>query len=57
MPVSVKKDSKGSGWLIVETATGKVKGHSSSKSKAQASANARNAAKHGWRPTGKTRSK
>lgn len=57
MPVKVvKKPVKGpKDWAIVEVATGKVKGRSTSKAKAQSSANARNAAKHGWKPTGKTR--
>jgi hypothetical protein len=50
MPVHVQK--KGRRWLIVE-AGGQVVGHSSSRQKAQASANARNAARHGWRPSGK----
>lgn len=49
MPVVVRK--RGSRWAIVEKASGKVKGYSSSKAKAQASANARNASKHGWKPT------
>jgi hypothetical protein len=51
MPVIVKKQGKG--WVIVEKETGKVVGHSTSKAKAQASANARNASKHGWKATGK----
>ena len=50
MPVVVRKDPKG-GWDIVEKASGKVKGHSDTKTKAQSSANARNAVKHGWKPT------
>lgn len=41
------------GKKIVEKATGKVVGNSTSHAKAQRSANARNAAKHGWTPTGK----
>ena len=45
MPVVVQK--RGKGWVIVEKATGKVKGHSTSKAKAQASARARNAALRG----------
>lgn len=52
MPVTVRKASKG-GWNIVEKETGKAKGHSDTKEKAQGSANARNAAKHGWKPTKK----
>ena len=49
-PVHVKKDGKG--YVIVER-SGKVVGHSSTRAKAQASANARNASKHGWEPSGK----
>ncbi len=50
MPVTVRK-AKGSGYDIVEKSTGKVKGHSDTKEKAQKSANARNASAHGWKPT------
>ena len=53
MPVVVRKS--GSKWDIVEKATGKVVGTSETKEKAQSSANARNASKHGWHPTGKRR--
>lgn len=55
MPIVVKhKPIKGGkDWAIVEKATGKVVGRSTSKAKAQSSANARNASKHGWEPTGK----
>ena len=56
MPVVVRKGSGPRPWLIVERDTGKVVGRSNSKSAAQASANARNAARHGWKPTGKRRS-
>jgi hypothetical protein len=52
MPVVVRK-ARGGGFNIVEKATGKVKGHSDTKGKAQSSANARNAALHGWKPTRK----
>lgn len=52
MPVTVRK-ARGSGYNIVEKATGKVKGHSATKAKAQRSANARNAAAHGFRLTRK----
>ena len=52
MPVVVRKSSKG-GFDIVEKGTGKVKGHSDTREKAQKSANARNAALHGWKPTKK----
>lgn len=53
MPDVVKKGKGKRPWKIVEKATGKVKGSSTSKRKAQASANARNAARKGWKPTGK----
>lgn len=43
MPVSVRKSRKG-GYDIVETATGKVKGHSETRAKAEYSAHIRNAA-------------
>jgi hypothetical protein len=49
MPVAVRK--KGSKWEIYEKKTGKHVGYSDTKAKAQASANARNAARHGWKPT------
>ena len=48
MPVHVEK--RGNRWAIVERG-GTVKGYSDSKAKAQASANARNAGSHGWKPT------
>lgn len=51
MPAVVRK--RGKRWAIVNKDTGKVYGYSDSKAKAQASANARNASKHGWKPTGK----
>lgn len=44
---------KAVGKNIVEKATGKVVGKSTSHAKAQRSANARNAARHGWVSTGK----
>lgn len=50
MPVTVRK-ARGSGYNIVEKSTGKVKGHSDTKANAQASANARNAGRHSWKPT------
>ena len=53
MPVVVKKGGGARPFKIVEKATGKVKGSSTTRTKAQASANARNASKHGWKPTGK----
>jgi len=52
MPVHVEK--RGSRYAIVERG-GRTVGTSDTRAKAQASANARNASKTGWRPTGKTR--
>lgn len=49
MPCHVEK--RGDGFVIVENSTGKVKGHSKTRAKAEASCRARNAAKHGWKPT------
>ena len=63
MPVKVRKSAgdskiKGPHFDIIEVKTGKVKGHSTTREKAQSSANARNAALHGnWKPTGKPRRK
>lgn len=51
MPAVVRK--RGKRWAIVNKDTGEVYGYSTSKAKAQASANARNAGKHGWKPTRK----
>ena len=55
MPVHVEKRGKGPRpYKIVETATGKVKGSSATRAKAQRSCNARNAATEGgWKPTGR----
>ena len=53
MPVTVKKGSGSRPWKIVEKDTGKVVGSSTSKASAQKSANARNAARHGWKPSKK----
>jgi len=53
MPVIVRKGTGKRPYKIVEKATGKVVGTSTTRAKAQASANARNAARHGWHPTGK----
>lgn len=50
MPVTVRKNSRGDSkipgphWDIVEKATGKVKGHSTTKAKAEASVRVRNEA-------------
>jgi len=53
MPVHVeKRGSSAKPWKIVEPG-GKVVGSSETKTKAQSSANARNASKHGWHPTNK----
>ena len=49
MPAGVKKQGKI--WVIYDKDTGEVKGHSTSRKKAQSSANARNAALHGWKPS------
>lgn len=49
MPVKAK------GKKIVEAATGRVVGTSTSAAKAKSAARARNAAMHGWKPTGKGR--
>jgi hypothetical protein len=50
MPVTVRKGSGARPWKIVEKESGKVVGSSTTKAKAEASANARNAARHGWKP-------
>jgi len=50
MPVGVRK-ARGGGYDIYEKSTGKKKGHSSTKAKAKSSARAREAARHGWKPT------
>lgn len=51
MPVAVK--ASGSGYVVYEKGSGKIKSHHTTRAKAQRSANARNAARHGWKPTGK----
>jgi len=45
MPVTVRKNKSG-GWDIVERATGKIKGHSTTKRKAEISASIRNREYH-----------
>ena len=45
-PIKGPKD-----WAIVNKDTGKIEGRSTSRVKAQGSANARNAARHGWKPS------
>jgi len=52
-PVKVKKGTGSRPYKIVEKDTGKIVGSSKTKANAQRSANARNAARHGWKPTGK----
>ncbi len=49
MPCHVEK--RGSRWVIIDNESGEVRGRSDTKTKAQASCNARNAAAHGWKPT------
>lgn len=53
MPVHVEKRpvKGGKDYAIVETATGKIKGRSETKGKAESSARARNAGMHGWKGT------
>ena len=57
MPDKVVKKGGKRPYKIVEKSTGKVKGSSTTRAKAQASVNARNAARHGWKPTGKKEKK
>lgn len=54
MPVHVeyRPIKSGKDWAIVEK-LGKVVGRSNSKAKAQGNANARNASRYGWKPTGR----
>lgn len=51
MPVVVRKRKGKRPWKIVNKNTGRVEGSSTSRAKAQRSANARNAARQGWHPT------
>ncbi len=53
MPVTVQKRTGKKPFKIIERATERVVGSSETKAKAQASANARNAARHGWKPNKK----
>ena len=53
MPVHVEHRTGSRPWKVVETETGRVVGSSKSKTDAESSARARNAAKHGWKPTGR----
>lgn len=48
MPYSVRK-ARGGGYNILNKATGRKVGHSSTKAKAKSSIRARNAAHHGWK--------
>lgn len=48
--MTVRK-ARGGGYNIVNRTTGRKVGHSTTKTKAQASARVRNAVDHGWRPT------
>ena len=51
MPHVARKSGKG--YSIVNKNTGKVVGHSKTKSNAEKSARARDAGAHGWKPTKK----
>lgn len=51
MPHTARSAGKGKGYRIVNKATGKTVGHSSTKAKAQSSARARDAGAHGWKPS------
>jgi hypothetical protein len=53
MPVHVEKRPGKKPYKVVENSTGHVVGSSTTKANAQHSANARNAARQGWKPTGK----
>ena len=54
MPTRYEKRSGKRPYKIVEKG-GRVVGSSTSATKAKSSARARNAARHGWKPTGKPR--
>lgn len=49
--VARKSKAKGKSYAIVNKQTGKVVGRSKTKTDAQKSARARDAAAHGWQPT------
>ncbi len=53
MPYRIEKRSGEKPYKIINKNTGKVVGSSSSRTKAQKSVNARNAAHHGWHSTRK----
>lgn len=56
MPVTVRyRPGTTKPWKIVEKESGRIVGSSTSKSKAESSARARNAARHGWKPSRKKR--
>lgn len=47
-PVKSGKD-----WAIIEDSTGRIKGRSETKTKAESSSRAREAGRHGWKSTKK----
>ncbi|MFA5034506.1 MAG: hypothetical protein WC500_01805 [Candidatus Margulisiibacteriota bacterium] len=52
MPYKIVKKGKGpKPWKIINKETGELVGSSNTKTKAEASARARMAAHHGWKPT------
>lgn len=53
MPVHVERRpiKGGKDFAIVENSTGRIKGRSGTREKAQKSANARNTSSRGWKPT------
>jgi hypothetical protein len=53
MPVHVERREGKKPYKVVENNIGHVVGSSTTKANAQHSANARNAARQGWKPTGK----
>lgn len=57
MPVTVRKGKGRRPYKIINKNTGRVEGSSTSRAKAQRSANVRNAIGHGWKPSKKRRKK
>lgn len=51
MPYKIAKRGGEKPYKIINKDTGKVVGSSTSRAKAEASARARNAGHHGWKPT------
>lgn len=51
MPYSIREANKG--YNVVNTETGKVKGHHDSRASAQRQINLLRGVEHGWEPTGK----